>query len=78
MLFPCSLAEIMDGIPGNVALKMGIDDTGGEVLPYALQLLLNALSAKRALLQWYWRMRTVDAVLLVEVLEHALCIHGLF
>ncbi len=74
-LLPRTLPEISDGFLCNAILAVGIDPTEGELLSFGAAAVLEGVVCKTSLVAVV--VEDADAVLLGEVFEGLLGVHGL-
>jgi hypothetical protein len=73
-LLPRTLPEIYDGFLCNAILEVGIDPTEGELLSFGTAAVLEGVVCKSSVVAVV--VEDADTVLLSEVLEGSLGIHG--
>ncbi len=73
-LLPCTLLEISDGFICNAILEVGIDPPEGELLSFGTAAVLEGIVCKTSVVAVV--VEDADAVLLSEVLEGLLGVHG--
>jgi hypothetical protein len=73
-LLPCTLLEIPDGFLGNAILEVGIDPTGGELLPFGTAAVLEGVVCKSSIVAV--GVEYAYAVLLGEVFKGLFGFHG--
>jgi hypothetical protein len=74
-LLPCTLLEIPDGFLGNAILKVGVDPTEGESLPFGTAVVLEGVVCKLSVVAVV--VEYAYAVLLGKVFKGSFGFHGL-